>query len=125
MIPGIGRIKRVYQRIRSRFVPSVLILLYHRIVNLPTDPQLLAVTPQHFTEHLEILGSHAYPIPLRQLVKGLKEGDIPKRGVVVTFDDGYADNLENAKPLLERFGIPATFFISAGAIGQASPVLVG
>jgi peptidoglycan/xylan/chitin deacetylase (PgdA/CDA1 family) len=102
----------------SGYIPSVLILLYHRVAGLPTDPQMLSVTPQHFKEHLEILGSHACPIPLKQLVNALKEGNVPNRGVVVTFDDGYTDNLENAKPLLEQYGIPATIFISTGAEGR-------
>jgi peptidoglycan/xylan/chitin deacetylase (PgdA/CDA1 family) len=121
MIRGIGRVKQVYRRMKSRYVPIVLILLYHRVAVLPTDPQLLTVAPEHFAEHLEILSSHAYPIPLRQLVNGLKEGNIPNRGVVVTFDDGYVDNLECAKPILERYGIPATVFVSAGEAGKDRP----
>jgi peptidoglycan/xylan/chitin deacetylase (PgdA/CDA1 family) len=78
---------------------------------------MMAVTPQHFEEHLEILGSHATPISLQKLVEALKDGNIPDRGVVVTFDDGYSDNLEHAKPILERYGIPATVFITTRTMG--------
>jgi peptidoglycan/xylan/chitin deacetylase (PgdA/CDA1 family) len=96
-------------------------LLYHRVAELQTDPQLLAVTPERFAEHLETLSSHAYPIPLRQLAKALKDENVPDRGVVVTFDDGYADNLEYAKPLLENYGIPATIYVSTGAMCKGRP----
>lgn len=106
------------QRIISPFRSEVVILLYHRIFDLPSDPHLLSVHPDHFTEHLKYLSEH-YPIlTLKQLAKALKERHLPKRVVVLTFDDGYADNLWNAKPLLQRYGVPATVFVVTGYIGQ-------
>jgi peptidoglycan/xylan/chitin deacetylase (PgdA/CDA1 family) len=75
------------------------------------------VTPEHFAEHLEALRKHFFPIPLQQLVQALQNGKIPRRSVVVTFDDGYADNLHNAKLLLERYDIPATVFVTTGYFG--------
>lgn len=99
------------------FAPHAIILMYHRVADLPMDPQLLSVNPQHFDEHLEILRRYAQPMALKELASALQKDSLPRRGVVLTFDDGYVDNLHYAKPLLERHDIPATVFITAGQIG--------
>ncbi len=107
-----------HDSMRSADGRGALILLYHRIAELPSDPWALSVTPGHFAEHLEVLRKHANPISLRQLVGALHDGNLPQRSVVVTFDDGYADNLYSAKPLLEHYDIPATIFVTTGSIGH-------
>jgi len=105
---------RIWKRLHSRS----LILLYHRVTNLQTDPQLLSVNPDHFTEHLEYISEHYNPISLSELHKAINIGQIPDKSVVITFDDGYADNFLNAKSLLERYNIPATFFVTSGYVGS-------
>jgi peptidoglycan/xylan/chitin deacetylase (PgdA/CDA1 family) len=95
---------------------QAVILLYHRVADLPSDPWLLGVTPQHFTEHLEIVQQRAHPISLQQLSESSSGSVLPERSVAITFDDCYADYLHQAKPRLERFGIRATTFIVAGYI---------
>lgn len=109
---------RLGERVKARFIPGAIILLYHRVIDLPSDPQLLAVAPRHFEEHLEILRRECQPISLGSFVDDLHNGGFPARSVIVTMDDGYADNLYEAKPLLERFSIPATVFVTAGSIGS-------
>ncbi|MCH7873212.1 MAG: polysaccharide deacetylase family protein, partial [Planctomycetes bacterium] len=94
-----------------------LILLYHRVCSLDSDPLLLCVSPGHFAEHLDILRRQYHPISLRELVDAIRDDAVPRDSVVVTFDDGYLDNLEQAKPLLERFDIPATVFVASGYVG--------
>jgi glycosyltransferase involved in cell wall biosynthesis/peptidoglycan/xylan/chitin deacetylase (PgdA/CDA1 family) len=93
------------------------ILLYHRVAEPETDPWSLAVARDRFAEQVEILREGFTPIPLRELVEKLDDG-LPERAVAITFDDGYADNLENALPLLERAGLPATFFLTTGKLGE-------
>ena len=96
---------------------SALILMYHSINKACMDPWFLCVTPQHFREHLEVLRTYSGHTKLQELVQCLLEGQLAPRGVVMTFDDGYANNLEHAKPLLERYDIPATVFLTTGYIG--------
>lgn len=106
---------RLLRRLARRIIPQTIILLYHRVKDADYDPQLLCVSPKHFAEQMEILRTAFRPCLLRSLSDRKFFGS--PRTVVVTFDDGYADNLLNAKPILQQYGIPATFFISTGFIG--------
>jgi peptidoglycan/xylan/chitin deacetylase (PgdA/CDA1 family) len=97
---------------------GALILGYHRIHQSNIADDELCVSPTHFGEHLEILQKQLRPIQLSELVQQLNLGTLPRRSVAVTFDDGYADNLANAVPLLQHYQIPATVFISTGYVGK-------
>jgi glycosyltransferase involved in cell wall biosynthesis/peptidoglycan/xylan/chitin deacetylase (PgdA/CDA1 family)/SAM-dependent methyltransferase len=96
------------------FDRKALVLMYHRVADGCADPWSLCVSPQRFAQQLEVLRRYTHPMQLQELVKAASSGNIPSAGVVVTFDDGYADNLHNAKPLLERYDIPATVFVTTG-----------
>src|SRR5436309_3311860 len=96
-----------------------VILMYHRIgVPDADDPWALAVSPDHFAQQLDALRRHRQVISLKELVSRLSERDLPIDSAVITFDDGYADNLHVAKPLLEQHKLPATVFVTAGAVGR-------
>lgn len=96
---------------------AAVILLYHRIAETPYDPFELSVRPQRFAQQLEALRRGMHPLPLPDLLRRLREGSLPHAAVAFTFDDGYADVLTQALPLLEQFEIPATLFVVSGAIG--------
>jgi peptidoglycan/xylan/chitin deacetylase (PgdA/CDA1 family) len=115
----ISHLRRGGRMLRGSIHSQVLVLMYHRVTELPADPQLLAVTPSHFREHLEVIRKHHHPLRLTDLVDAVRANRLPRRAVVITFDDGYADNLHHAKPLLEEAGIPATIFVAAGFVGHA------
>jgi peptidoglycan/xylan/chitin deacetylase (PgdA/CDA1 family) len=96
-----------------------VILMYHRVASVASDPLELCVSPEHFGEQLELLGSLGEIVPLEALVR-----DRPRRGgstFALTFDDGYADNALAAAPLLAEHDAPATVFVVAGAVGSGRP----
>ena len=97
--------------------PAV-ILIYHRVTSLKKDPQLLAVKPDNFYQQIEWLKNNYNLISLEELGNHLKNGAIPKKSVVITFDDGYADNYLEALPVLESLSAHATFFVTTDSIGS-------
>lgn len=117
--PGIKQIFRTGRWLRSRFSKGVLILLYHRVAQTDHDPFSLCVTPGNFNGHMEYLRNYTHPISFQEMLESFETGELPKGAVVITFDDGYADNLYNAQPVLERYHIPATFFIVSGCIDKS------
>jgi peptidoglycan/xylan/chitin deacetylase (PgdA/CDA1 family) len=92
--------------------------MYHRIATPETDPWQLAVSPSHFAEHLAVVRRHGRALLVRDLSRALAAGRVPRRAIVITFDDGYADNFHHALPLLERHDVPATLFVAAGYVGR-------
>lgn len=97
-----------------------VILMYHQVGIVENDVWSLAVSPHHFAEQLDVLARRRHPVPLHEVTSGLSAGALDRLQVAITFDDGYADNLTNAKPILEQFGIPATVFVVGDAVGAGS-----
>ena len=90
-----------------------VILMYHRVADVAHDPFELAVHPDNFSAHVEYLSRLRSGVPLEDVRKPSAAGT-----VAVTFDDGYADNATVAAPMLESAGIPATWFVTTGMLGQ-------
>ncbi len=98
--------------------PVGLILIYHRVADLRSDPQLLAVSRRRFSAQMAYLSEHCEVVSLHDLLSQIGQSPSPERPfVAVTFDDGYADNLIYAKPILEASRIPATIFVTSGYLG--------
>ncbi len=95
-----------------------IVLIYHRVIALNHDPHQIAVHPARFEAQIRYLKENYTILSLRELVELIKTGSSVENCVIVTFDDGYADNLHAAKPILEKFQVPATVFVTAGMIGS-------
>lgn len=90
------------------------ILIFHRV--LPGPPPFPSGDPEaaHFAALMGRVRDWFHPLPLAEALHRLAAGDLPPRALCVTFDDGYADNLGVAWPILKRLGIPATVFVASG-----------
>jgi len=102
----------------------VPILMYHYLSDPPAGADRyrrdLSVSPAQFEQHLAYLQGQGYqPITLYDLVYHLTQGTpLPEKPVILTFDDGYRDNYDNAFPLLQQYGFTAAFFVITEVASQ-------
>jgi peptidoglycan/xylan/chitin deacetylase (PgdA/CDA1 family) len=92
-----------------------IILCYHRVAEGVDDPFDMCVSPSNFAAHLDEISRYGEPSTLTDLF-----APSPRPRVVVTFDDGYVDNLVNAVPIAEAKGVPITVFVTSGTLGSAT-----
>jgi peptidoglycan/xylan/chitin deacetylase (PgdA/CDA1 family)/SAM-dependent methyltransferase len=99
-----------------------LVLLYHRVAASTQDPWQLSVSPDRFEEQMTVLERETAVVNL-QVVQEVARGTARPTGrplVAITFDDGYADNLSDALPRLEKHGLPATVFVCTGPVAHGA-----
>lgn len=106
------------RRLKGYFRHKAVVLMYHRVVPFSLDPWQLAIHPEYFEQHLQVLRKRFRVIAVNDLVMQLKKGTVASNCVCITFDDGYSDNFIYAKPLLEKYQCPATFFVASQFINQ-------
>jgi peptidoglycan/xylan/chitin deacetylase (PgdA/CDA1 family) len=100
------------------------VLVYHRIGapdGLCGDPHILSATPAAFDAQMRFLASYYTPVSADQVIAALGGAVLPRRAVLVTFDDGYRDFLTEAWPVLRRHGVPAVLFVPTAFPGPGRP----
>lgn len=95
------------------------VLTYHRIGDPggrpDLDPALVSATAEEFERHMRHLARRYDVVDLERVTRALRgQGELPRRPVLVTFDDAYRDFAEVAWPILRRLGLPATLFVPTG-----------
>lgn len=122
---GLHRLLAVLRALKPGELP---ILAYHRVCDIgdesafPFDPGLVSATSASFAWQMRYLRDRYHPITFRFLLEALDgRAALPRRPVIVTFDDGYEDNYSNAFPVLRSLAMPATVFVSTGYIGSGRP----
>lgn len=104
---------------------QLAVLCYHGIATRDEqewDPALF-VTQEHLERRLRWLRERDYKVlPLQEALERLAKNSLPPRAVAITFDDGNADFAARAWPLLEKYAMPATVYVTTYYSGRAEPV---
>jgi peptidoglycan/xylan/chitin deacetylase (PgdA/CDA1 family) len=101
---------------------TLRVLMYHKVNDLTPNPT--TVPTEVFAEQMSLLAELGYvPVSLDAVRDHYLHGaELPKGAVLITFDDGYLDNLENALPVLRRHGYPAVLFVPIGFLDDGRPL---
>ena len=97
------------------------ILPYHRVGNHaddifdPVPTWILEKQVRHLSKYYRVK-------TVGQIIRHIQKGDLPSRVVAITFDDGYRDNWEHAFPILQKYDLPATLFVSTGPLETGQPL---
>ncbi|MCI0505906.1 MAG: polysaccharide deacetylase family protein [Gammaproteobacteria bacterium] len=103
---------------------KVVILMYHRVLKDKDDTinytqPGMYVTTSSFDKQMKFISENYAVISMKDLIDGWKNGglDQDRQYCIVTFDDGWLDNYENAYPIMKKYDIPATIFLATSFIG--------
>lgn len=108
------------QRYDAAIGGCCLMLLYHRVTNIDTDPQQLAVQPHLFDLQMDFLNKNYAVLSIDEIewhINNRKK--LPSNAISISFDDGYADNYIEALPILEKYRLPAVFYIATATINTS------
>ncbi len=90
------------------------IVMYHRVTDQLDPLSPYTPTAEVFDFHMQTLANGFKVLALSEAIERLKKRSLPRRAACVTFDDGYRDNYTVAAPILKRYRLPATIFVSTG-----------
>lgn len=115
----------LYHRLRN--ARTLTVVMFHRVLEA-SDPRWAGADPDYtlpawvFRASLGFFARHYNVVSLDQVLRARAgEGRLPPRALLLTFDDGWADNVDHALPALRAAGLPAVIFVVSGAVGRAQP----
>lgn len=125
---GLKTLAAPVRKLRRAPDDSLVILAYHRVVADLEKAEKeaiygLVISTETFREHCRMLKENYDIIGIEEAANFIKSGDSAKRPkALITFDDGYLDNYEEAFPILREMNLPATIFLPTEMIGKPEPL---
>jgi len=115
----------VYHRVRN--ADSLTVVMLHRTLR-PDDPRWESCDPDYtlaenlLVASLEFFKRHYHVVSVDEVLRSHRDGAwLPARALLITFDDGWLDNVDYALPALQKAGLPAVMFVVADAVGARQP----
>jgi len=115
----------LYLRRKLSSLPDFTILMYHQVLDAESDSENhflpgMVTLENTFDKQMRYLKKHSNVISLDALIGYLKDKEnLPPRSIIITFDDGWRDNYLFAFPILKKYQLPATIFLSTDYIGTS------
>ncbi|MBI1878318.1 MAG: polysaccharide deacetylase family protein [Chloroflexi bacterium] len=117
----------LFDAIHALWPNRLTVLAYHRVID-PHPPGFdtfkpnVSATPAAFAAQMDFIRHRFHVVSINELVAWLQDKHpLPLNPALITFDDGYRDNLDYALPVLQERGLPAVIFLATNYIGSASP----
>lgn len=95
----------------NRFIPQVL--MYHRIID---QPFISGLAPAEFERQIAYIAKHFRVVAMDELMNEINHNTIKPHSIALTFDDGHGDFYENAWPILKKYQVPASLYITTGFV---------
>jgi len=101
---------------------TLRVLMYHKVNDLPENPLTMPVSV--FDEQMDQVRELGYVVVDLEAVLDhyVRDTPLPPKAVLITFDDGYHDNLDNAATVLKKYGYPAVLFVPIGYLDDRQPL---
>jgi peptidoglycan/xylan/chitin deacetylase (PgdA/CDA1 family) len=111
---GVGETSNLFSSAKNDDDRTLRVLTYHKVNDLWPNP--ITLPTRTFERQMSLLAELGYqPVSLEAVLDHYLDGaPLPRKAVLITFDDGYRDNLDNAAPILLRHGYPAVIFVPTG-----------
>lgn len=115
----------LYHRVRN--ARTLTVIMFHRVLE-PGDPRWPHCDPDYtlradlFASCLKFFAAHYNMVSAQDVLRARRgEGALPDRALLVTFDDGWRDNVDYALPVMQSLGVPGLMFVVSDAVGRDDP----